>query len=54
VADLTDRERIQSPALIVVGDVVKLHEKLHWFEELKDMPAADHSFPNPFLEALAG
>jgi uroporphyrinogen III methyltransferase / synthase len=54
VADLTDRERIQSPALIVVGDVVKLHAKLHWFEQLKDMPAADHSFPNPFLEALAG
>jgi uroporphyrinogen III methyltransferase/synthase len=35
VAELAVRERITSPALIVVGEVVKLHEKLHWFEELE-------------------
>ena len=54
IAELVARVRITSPALIVVGEVVKLHEKLHWFEELKDAPLSNHSFPNPFLEALAG
>jgi uroporphyrinogen III methyltransferase / synthase len=54
VAAIAAREQITSPALIVVGEVVKLHEKLQWFEELKDLPIANRSFPNPFLEALAG
>ncbi|MBO0719457.1 MAG: uroporphyrinogen-III C-methyltransferase [Blastocatellia bacterium] len=54
IGELVVREQITSPALIVVGEVVKLREKLRWFEELKDAPGADHNFPNPFLEALAG
>jgi uroporphyrin-III C-methyltransferase/precorrin-2 dehydrogenase/sirohydrochlorin ferrochelatase len=27
-----DKEDIKPPTLIIVGDVVKLHEKLAWFE----------------------
>jgi uroporphyrin-III C-methyltransferase/precorrin-2 dehydrogenase/sirohydrochlorin ferrochelatase len=27
-----DQEDIKPPTLIIVGDVVKLHEKLAWFE----------------------
>jgi uroporphyrinogen III methyltransferase/synthase len=50
VAELVRRQRITSPALIVVGDVVRLREKLQWFEESR---LADYSLPNPFFELLA-
>jgi uroporphyrin-III C-methyltransferase/precorrin-2 dehydrogenase/sirohydrochlorin ferrochelatase len=30
--ETVDREDIKPPTLIIVGDVVKLHEKLAWFE----------------------
>jgi uroporphyrinogen III methyltransferase / synthase len=31
IAALIERERVTAPALIVVGEVVRLREKLHWF-----------------------
>ena len=33
IARLAEQEKIRPPAVIVVGDVVQLHEKLNWFEE---------------------
>lgn len=50
VAAAVRRERITAPALIVVGEVVRLREKLQWFKELQ---LADCRLPNPFYEALA-
>lgn len=50
VAAVARREKITSPALIVIGEVVRLREKLQWFKELQ---LTDHSLPNPFYEALA-
>lgn len=32
------KEQVKPPTIIIVGDVVELHEKLHWFEPL---PGAD-------------
>lgn len=31
IANLLEREQVKAPALIVVGEVVRLREKLHWF-----------------------
>lgn len=31
IANLIEREQVKAPALIVVGEVVRLREKLHWF-----------------------
>ena len=31
VAAVVERERITSPAIIVVGEVVRLRERLQWF-----------------------
>lgn len=33
IAEVVEREGIRPPALIVIGDVVRHHEKLAWFEE---------------------
>jgi uroporphyrin-III C-methyltransferase len=33
LAELVEREQVQSPALIVVGDVVNLADQLDWFSE---------------------
>src|SRR5262249_11279066 len=65
VASVVEREKIKSPALIVVGEVVQMRERLQWFKELRiadcglrnpwseSVRLASNSFPNPFFEALA-
>jgi uroporphyrinogen III methyltransferase / synthase len=35
ISSLVQSEGIQSPGIIVVGEVVRLREKLQWFEELR-------------------
>lgn len=32
IADLVEREGLQAPAVIVVGEVVRLRDELQWFE----------------------
>jgi uroporphyrinogen III methyltransferase/synthase len=51
VAAVVKRRKVTTPALIVVGEVVRLRERLQWFEEFR---LANYSAPNPFFEALAG
>jgi uroporphyrinogen III methyltransferase/synthase len=53
IAALVKRERVKSPAIIVVGEVVRLRERLRWLTEFKDVQIADYARPNPFFEALA-
>ncbi|MCU7940261.1 MAG: siroheme synthase CysG [gamma proteobacterium symbiont of Bathyaustriella thionipta] len=31
LAEIVEREKVKAPTLIIVGDVVKLHDKLKWF-----------------------
>jgi uroporphyrinogen III methyltransferase/synthase len=50
VAPLVERRKFGAPALIVVGEVVRLRERLRWFEEFR---LEDFAAPNPFFEALA-
>jgi uroporphyrinogen III methyltransferase/synthase len=57
VAAAIERRKLTSPALIVVGDVVRLRERLQWFEEQgrhAGLPLpVNYSAPSPFFEALA-
>ncbi|MGE0130309.1 MAG: uroporphyrinogen-III C-methyltransferase [Blastocatellales bacterium] len=55
VAAEVKRGKLTAPALIVVGEVVRLRERLQWFEkfQLPEFQLADYSSPNPFFEALA-
>ncbi len=36
--DLTASAHLTPPTLIIVGEVVKLHQKLAWFEPGRDLP----------------
>lgn len=36
IAEIVQREQIKAPALIVVGEVVRLSEQLQWFEGLRN------------------
>jgi uroporphyrinogen III methyltransferase/synthase len=54
IAEKVQREKVKAPALIIVGEVVRLREKLQWFEQpLETFQFANHSAPNPFFELLA-
>jgi uroporphyrinogen III methyltransferase/synthase len=57
VAAAVERRKLTSPALIVVGEVVRMRERLQWFEEEgrhAGLPLiANYGAPTPFFEALA-
>lgn len=55
IAATVERRKIASPSLIVVGEVVRLRERLQWFEEFQspEFRLTDYRSPNPFFEALA-
>jgi uroporphyrinogen III methyltransferase/synthase len=59
IAELAERERINPPAVIVVGEVVRLRDKLNWFEQRPDwrdeLPAGDAvPFPGPKVSSPSG
>jgi uroporphyrin-III C-methyltransferase/precorrin-2 dehydrogenase/sirohydrochlorin ferrochelatase len=31
LAGLVEREKPRAPTLLIIGDVVRLHDRLHWF-----------------------
>lgn len=33
IVDVAKKERIQNPSMIVIGEVVRFREKIHWFEK---------------------
>jgi uroporphyrin-III C-methyltransferase/precorrin-2 dehydrogenase/sirohydrochlorin ferrochelatase len=39
LADLVTRHQVQSPALLIIGEVVALQQKLHWFGDRPDQQA---------------
>jgi len=39
--EMAIKEKIQAPTLIVIGDVVQLHEKLSWFSPDQIKPTED-------------
>lgn len=54
LADKVRREKVKAPALIIVGEVVRLREKLQWFEQpVEAFQFASQYAPNPFFELLA-
>ncbi len=53
IAATVEQRRIKSPAIIVVGEVVRLRERLQWFESTQAAQFVDYALPNPFYEALA-
>lgn len=54
ISEVARSERAKAPALIVVGEVVRLREKLQWFEQpVEVFQFAGSRLPNPFFELLA-
>ncbi|CKG57115.1 uroporphyrin-III C-methyltransferase [Streptococcus pneumoniae] len=33
IVDVAKKEQIQNPSMIVIGEVVRFREKIHWFEK---------------------
>jgi uroporphyrinogen III methyltransferase/synthase len=57
IADRAARERINPPAVVVVGEVVRLREKLSWYEDLPDWTEGlpdGKSVPFPPRQPAAG
>jgi uroporphyrin-III C-methyltransferase/precorrin-2 dehydrogenase/sirohydrochlorin ferrochelatase len=36
LADIVQSEQVKAPTLIIVGDVVTLHDKLKWFNPISE------------------
>jgi len=53
IATTVEQRQIKSPAIIVVGEVVRLRERLQWFESPQTAPFVSYGMANPFYEALA-
>jgi len=54
IAGVIECKQISAPALIVVGDVVGLREKLQWFDRpVEAVQFPNSALPNPFFELLA-
>jgi uroporphyrinogen III methyltransferase/synthase len=54
IAAQAKSESAKAPALIVVGEVVRLREKLQWFDQPAEaFQFAGGNLPNPFFELLA-
>jgi uroporphyrin-III C-methyltransferase/precorrin-2 dehydrogenase/sirohydrochlorin ferrochelatase len=43
LSDIVEREQVKAPTLIIVGDVVKLHDKLKWFNPTSERTTAFQS-----------
>ncbi|MDX2041760.1 MAG: uroporphyrinogen-III C-methyltransferase [Acidobacteriota bacterium] len=54
IADIAQHQPIKAPALIVIGEVVRLREQLQWFEGIADcgLRIADSALPHSFAEPL--
>jgi uroporphyrin-III C-methyltransferase len=53
IADEAEARRIKAPAIIIVGEVVRLRERLQWFESEEAAQFLALGAPNPFYHALA-
>lgn len=53
LAELVTREQVQSPALIVVGDVVKLADQLDWFAAEQNRISRENNFENKQQKQLS-
>ncbi len=54
IAAIVERQQVKAPALIVVGEVVKLRDRLQWFKGIADcgVRIADSVLPNSSAESL--
>lgn len=43
LAEIVEREQVKAPTLIIVGDVVTLHDKLKWFNPISERTSSFHS-----------
>ena len=43
LAEIVEREKVKAPTLIIVGDVVRLHDKLKWFNPSNERTTAFQS-----------